>query len=503
MTSTHDDVRVRIPDPLPDHTKCWAKTLEGIDQHLFETDQGGRAIRGQWLDRGTVYHLPERLLLVTVDRTTSNVRVTLWQVTPGTQDGLSLVYESTNKSGHIGKRILRALAVRHRDSKPPVLRDVRQLRDTPEKRANQYPGICRKCGQTVHPGSGIVVYQTGIALVQHVTCPPRVNRYEGECGRCGSRVAPLEGILIPRAEATWKSRVDAIREAAGETLPEYKPVHRKCPPPTDADVLKPQKNERKGPCVRCHQEVPAYHGVLIGEAGARMVIHPGETCPPYPHGRDGERRWTIIEVLPHRRSRPTYDYPAGTVARVTLPDGPAEGPGWRQTADGATSVVGVVLASAEHHVYDEHGQRSTQHVTVWRVATPDEAAPVLAGEKRRLIETGLMARARRLLALLPNLAPEDARAPSAEELLDMSFKGSRVWLPSGAGRPETEVYLDEQSGVVWTLVNNNQQGDNWALSNWGGYIVYHHPLTPERAALLTDLRAHQETTSPTKTKEKA
>src|SRR5690606_7815779 len=130
-------------------------------------------------------------------------------------------------------------------------------------------------------------------------------------------------------------------------------------------------------------------------------------------------------------------------------------------------------------------------------------APVLAGEKRRLIETGLMARARRLLALLPNLAPEDARAPSAEELLDMSFKVPRVWLPSGAGRPETEVYLDEQSGVVWTLVNNNQQGDNWALSNWGGYIVYHHPLTPERAALLTDLRPHQETTSPTESKEKA
>lgn len=496
MTATHVDVRVRIPDPLPDHTKCWAKTLEGVDQMRFEGDQGGRAIRGQWLDRGTVYHLPERLLLVTVDRTTSGVRVTLWRVTPGTSDGLSLVYESTNRSGRIGKRILRALAVRYRDGNPPVVGDVRQLRDTPE--VNQFKGTCRKCDQTVHPGSGLVIRKAGLPLVQHVKCPPRVNRYEGECGRCGGRVAPLEGVLIPRSEATWPSRYDAAREAAGEKLSDVKPVHRECPPPTAVTVPKPQKNERRGPCARCHQEVPAYRGVLIGEVGSRMVVHPGETCPPYPHGRDGERRWTIAEVLPHRRSRPAYDYPAGTVARVTLPDGPEEGPGWRQAAGGATSVVGVVLASAEHHSRDEHGRWATRHVTVWRVATPGEAAPVLEGEERRLAETGLVARARRLLALLPNLAPEDAHAPSVDELLDASYTGlPRVWVPSGAGRPETEVRLDEQSGVVWTVVNNNQPGDDWSLSNWGGYAVYHHPLTPERAALLADLRAHQETTSPT------
>lgn len=198
----------------------------------------------------------------------------------------------------------------------------------------------------------------------------------------------------------------------------------------------------------------------------------------------------------HPHAIAAYDYPPGTVARVSLPDGPAEGPGWRAPLGDSdeVSVIGVVVAVADNYVTHRSGRRYRDGlVSMWRVATEEEAAPVLDGEAARLELAGLTGRARHLLALYPGDAPADAYAPPEQDVEDLSLVSlPRVPIPLGAARPETTVHVDEEAGVVWTVVHNRADGDDWSLSNWGGSIAYRHPLTEERRQLIEDLRAHIE-----------
>lgn len=488
MTAAPAAEAVMVDAAVPARTdgrKCWAKALTGVDS----AERGGYALQGPWLDRGAVYRLAAGTLVVTCEATTLppyRIEVTLWQVTPDADGGLAQVKAWTNKQGRIGPQIIKGIAARHKKAHPPAPPRRPQLVRPAPPRWNQRRDWCTHCRQPVPPGQGLLEYRTSssprrsYAVVRHVVCPPRRNLWPGRCRDCGGWVKAREGKLVTE----WPQVLPSTRFPYEPTPRHRVRHHPECPPvPEPPPLLEPEPNPWPGPCEVCWQEVPARKGHLVGRHGDRHLVHAG-TCPPNPLNPTGAPTWTLTGE--------DCDYPVGTVARVTLPDGPPEGPGWRELpGDGSeVSVIGVVIAVACRPWSAGHGDGVT---SVWRVATDEEAAPVLAGERARLEAAGLIARARRLLALNPGACPPDAVAPPEEELWDLQLVHlPAVPFPAGAGRRETTIRLDEDAGLVWTVVHNAAETDDWSLSNYGGAIAYRHPLTEERRALISELRAHTE-----------
>lgn len=479
MTLASRYVVVTVPGPAEDG-RGWAKVLSGVDTG----QRGGYAFQGVFLERGVQYWIGPGSLLVTCDKTQQDDRrvatVTLWRVTGDTDSGLTEVRSWTNRSGRIGPRIIKGIATRYTKAKPPPL-GLAPTRVTPAPpRPNQRAEPCIRCREIVPVGDGVLVYSTSsrgrrYAQVKHASqCPPRRNQFGAKCASCGQWVVPRDG-LLERFESPLV-RLWIVRHEGP------------CPEPKPAPLFsEPLMNRRAGACELCWQHIPAGKGHLLGPRGDRHLVHPGD-CPPNPYNPDDERTWTLRQRAPEI----VHDYPPGTVARVALPNGPADGPGWRPLPGMTTevSVIGVVVAAAVRRQQDEHGRWEDEITTLWRVATPDEAAPVLDREAARLEQAGLAARARRLLALLPGAAPADAAAPPEGDMLGVDLASlPQIPVPLGAARPETMIHLDEPGGIVWTVVHNRADGDDWAASNWGGSIAYRHPLTAARVALLADLRA--------------
>lgn len=471
MTATSLEARVGvdIPDPAPDH-KSWAKAVDRLD-----TDRrDGHALLGQWLDRGARYSLAPGTVVVTVDRRhdpakgRDRVRLVLWRVTANTQGGLVLLGE-WERWGHVGKAMLNRVAKALAEQAVPVPAQMQSRRLTSgPARPNRHPDRCHRCRAMVEPGQGVLVDHRGLWLVEHPDrCPARPNSFPGRCYRCGQHVGAYSGLLEHHHQE-------------GRRVVHAGP----CPPRHGA--LAP--NSAAGPCAACWQQVPPRRGVLVGPPGAQQPLHQPQ-CPPNPYNPDCAETWQVRETDP--RPGVGLDYPAGTVARVAT-TAPVPGPGARELLDEAMSLIGVVVAvDPRHHTRDAHGRVVVERVGMWRPATEEEAAPVLHAELRKLVEAGLVAQARPLVTLLPGAPVLGATAPTAEELTGTPlWTLPRVWLPSGAGRPDTTLLLDEQHQVVWSLVHNSARGDDWALNNFGGYIAYSHPLTPERAELVADLRDH-------------
>lgn len=66
-----------------------------------------------------------------------------------------------------------------------------------------------------------------------------------------------------------------------------------------------------------------------------------------------------------------------------------------------------------------------------------------------------------------------------------------------ASRPSghaDRLVVDADAGQIWTLVYNGADGDDWSRSNHGTEIALRHPLTPERAQLVAELRAEYQDT---------
>lgn len=471
MTATSLEARVGvdIPDPAPDH-KCWAKAVDRLDPDRRD----GHALLGQWLERGARYSLAPGTVVVTVDRhhhpdkNKDRVLLVLWRVDAQAQGGLVRLGQ-WQRWGHVGKAMLNQVAKALTEQSVPVPAQMQSRRLTPRPaRPNTFPGRCHHCRAVVEPGQGLLIDHQGMRLVEHPDrCPPRPNTFPGRCHRCDQHVGAYSGLLEHHRQQ-------------GRRL-----MHAgTCPPRHAAST----PNSETGPCAVCWQQVLPARGVLVGPPGTQQPLHEPQ-CPPNPYNPHATETWQVRE--PDPRPQVGYDYPAGTVARVAT-TAPVTGPGARELLDGAVSLIGVVVAVApRHHTRDTHGHLVVERVGMWRPATEEEAAPVLRAELRKLVEAGLVAQARPLVTLLPGAPVLGATTPTAEELADTSlWTLPRVWLPAGAGRPDTTLLLDEQNRVVWSLVHNSARGDDWNLSNFGGYIAYHHPLTPERAELIADLRDH-------------
>ncbi|MGW4797796.1 hypothetical protein ACWEPC_35785 [Nonomuraea sp. NPDC004297] len=155
------------------------------------------------------------------------------------------------------------------------------------------------------------------------------------------------------------------------------------------------------------------------------------------------------------------------------------------------SFIGVGLASwhrREEEVDD--GEWYDAHDSIVRAATAEEAAPVLAAEAKRARRAALARRVRNLLTVNRYEPAADCHRPVAEELAGVSF-GTEVPIPgsvAGTTHPTT-VYVDQESGFVWTWIHNGLDNDDWSVNNLGGAVAVRHPLTPERQALIADLYA--------------
>ena len=494
---------VTIPPARDDATKSWAKIVHGINPAAAtDSKSKGGAIEGLWLERGGVYALPPTALVLTFDRVERRDRfgavqsatayVTLYQVTQGDGDGHTLAELKTwtNKKGILGPQIITGLTARLKKATPPrVDVPVADITISEPVRANTRAERCYLCQQEVPAGQGVLERTTGgRSKVRHAgTCPPpppRRNSFMQPCHRCGQPVPPYMGILTRSGEyAPW--RVEHDGPCPQQTTPAAEPPVR--------------RNSRPGVCARCLQTVPAGEGHLSGGPGHWTVTHPGD-CPPHPLNPDKSPTWLITSTLhepgptyhsvpatPHARRVEVWAFPGRTPV-------PETAPGYRRDGD-RVSFIAVTLAESagvEYSVDDEEHVHVTR--TLVRVATPEEAAPVLDQEATEERRVRLAARVERLLAVTRYPEATDYTQPEPEEIDHQRLSTlPAVPLPAGVGdspRPyEPRVLLDRENHLVWTRTFNGYDGDTWALNNAGGWIIRCHPLTPEREQLIADLVA--------------
>jgi hypothetical protein len=125
---------------------------------------------------------------------------------------------------------------------------------------------------------------------------------------------------------------------------------------------------------------------------------------------------------------------------------------------------------------------------VVRPATEAEAQPLLAVEERDARRATLQQQSRELLTWRYDPDP-DAQRPTTPNL------NGTVRVPYRAGPHghwatiEDEIRIDEAAKVVWTLIYNGADGDDWSLNNHHPYIATSQPLTEPRRALVAALRA--------------
>ncbi|MEW2498502.1 hypothetical protein AB0942_33970 [Streptomyces nodosus] len=228
---------------------------------------------------------------------------------------------------------------------------------------------------------------------------------------------------------------------------------------------------------------------------------------------DGEgssgRLWEIGVGVPGPfRPRPERWAAAGTVLRTELWDDPehpfpSSAPGYRCDGERRVSaVVTTVREAAPMYCRDEDGNQPTDligvdgwyHRVLVRPATGEEAAEIL---KQEVVQARRARLRHRRAELFGTRALQADGVVPAEG--DVSFDGT-VKVPFGAElersgysyASDDVLRVDEARGVAYWLIYNGRDGDDWSASNAGSYIAVRYPLTPERAELVTDLRAEYE-----------
>ncbi|WP_435108085.1 hypothetical protein [Nocardiopsis synnemataformans] len=206
----------------------------------------------------------------------------------------------------------------------------------------------------------------------------------------------------------------------------------------------------------------------------------GETAPevgPYSEGVAERATWPADEHTPA----------AFTAEHV---------PGGRTLATGlVTGIVVPIQTSARY--YDQDGlsfgvgaDEGHVYVATVRAATAEEAAPILAAEQRAAQAQEL---ARRTRALLRWRYPNAEVGATYTHPLTGPTPDTAVPVPQapdyGHSPFPDRILIDRAADLVWTLVYNGADGNDWSLSNHGAHIALSHALTPEREQLVADLTA--------------
>ncbi|MFJ5120955.1 hypothetical protein [Kitasatospora sp. NPDC088548] len=497
---------IEIPPGEPGANRSWRKLLTALD----DTERGGFAVQGPWLDGGAQYKLPVGALIVAVDHTSETEhRIRLLRV--NARGRLTTERDSTFKrdrsSFGTGMRhtLARALAAH-----PPAAPDREpHLVQSPEP-TNHYDGRCAACGHPVPANTGRLDGAPGDRHhVRHKPgdCPPappaepRRNLHAQTCADCGGLIEAGAGILTSPYEGVWEVRHD------GPCPPPEKKTAPP-PPPRRANMLPDQ-------CVRCGQEVPEGEGLLIDPAyrGALYTVEHNGPCPPSP--ADGHRTWRVIAGVPGPfNPRPGRYWQNGDIDRFTVHPRTDEGPVPRRAPGrrpgrhrSGISLIGVIVAEdPPYYNRDADGEDPSEELIGedgWvftgriRAATAEEAALLLAEEAEAEIDATLSARVNRLLAWRYPDPDSGVRYLSEEELAreleDLHLVGLRTRPAPGSnfgydGHPDLAWIADDWPWVM-TTTYNGRDGDNWSLTNWRDDVALLHPMTDELRQLVTDLTA--------------
>ncbi|GAA4209390.1 hypothetical protein GCM10022252_75850 [Streptosporangium oxazolinicum] len=480
---------VQLPARAEGSAKSWIKAVYGVTPDAAASHRSkGAALDGVFLERAGTYALQPGVLLVAYDKVGDEATVILYKVIDG-DEPLSVVKKWANKQGILGQQMLNGITTQVKKTKggPPRIGALADITLTePPPQLNGREEDCHLCYQNVPAGQGVLARVEGRTRVQHSPAcplpPPQRNTYEQPCRRCRQNVPAGEGLRSkPYEHGPWEVIHDGV-----------------CPPPSETTTAAPaaRVNGKPGPCTSCLQEVPAGTGELHGGPGNWSVKHRG-SCPPHPLNPTGAPTWRITSSNSPTHGFREEGWAAGTVFRATLWNTPAEKlpaetvPGYARLDEQRVTFVAVSVAYTAYREKDyDDDEWYTYRKTILRVATPEEAAPVLAAEAKRARRAELARRAGDLLSVTKYKTIADSHHPSREELEGVEL-GQKVPLPSSvAGRNyPTTVHVNQATGLVWTWVHNGLDGDDWSSNNSGGGIVTRHPLTPERAALIADLRA--------------
>lgn len=279
--------------------------------------------------------------------------------------------------------------------------------------------------------------------------------------------SPCRIVIQPDGETGWRLRVERAGELFGVT--KARPA-----------LIPKESRPRKGVSHALHiAEKKANIGLTKQEAeGIDNAI--GYFVAQQRKAADAKRKRELEElsarlraVSPHAETWTIQD-PHGT-----------PGVGSVQRVDG-TIVVGLKAWSRYYGLdgrsfgaADDSGRVYFAEV---RVATPEEAAPVLKREasaaRRRQLRDRIKSE---IVGAAGN--PKSADKPDEGDVPDLSP------LPEIKLDEMTRLRVDQEGRVVWVLHFNGLDGDNWSYNNFAGYIALRLPLTPERDALLKEWTA--------------
>ncbi|MFC6080883.1 hypothetical protein [Sphaerisporangium aureirubrum] len=350
---------VIIP-PQPDGAiSCWRRLVKTIDT----TRPGAFALEGPWLQPGVAYELTAGAVVIVVDRYRDHWHV---RMTTAQNEGLTDAHTWTVKSP-LGKRVVDYLT--RRLPSDAARHHAHRLESMP----NRYPGRCSGCRREVPAGKGLVLPGPLRGIVTHLPggCPPppqviTPNRWAGICGACGGWVQAGEGVAV---------RLTAPRPVTGGR---YEQMHN-APCPVDAPPGPP--NRQPGWCADCGELVTPDSGYWL-----RNRLHHHRGCPP-----------PTVSVPTWIGRVPPGELAAvgeATWVRLRLGEGemplPISTPGYRVLDDRYVELVGFALEVIA-------GRRGRRTRARFRLATPDEAADLLAGrlasaELARPHATGFRAR---------------------------------------------------------------------------------------------------------------
>jgi hypothetical protein len=261
-------------------------------------------------------------------------------------------------------------------------------------------------------------------------------------------------------------------------------------------------NRYPGACRHCAQQVAAGGGFAVNDGNGWLVEHgqDGTGCPSNSHNPDNAPTW-VVSCGAGDGGQP---YRPGQVLREswwTSGGGPPadQVPGGQDVGDGQVSGVVTVVAATAHYyaedgmsfgVGEDEGHLYVAHV---RAATEPEAAAVLADEAVGVRRGELRQRLRTLLAWRYPTGNATYPAPGTLDeaavlaLPEIPIRSESATL-SASLYPD-RLLLDEPTDLLWTLVPNGADGDDWSQSNVGRCIALSHPLTDARRRLVEDLRA--------------
>ena len=163
---------------------------------------------------------------------------------------------------------------------------------------------------------------------------------------------------------------------------------------------------------------------------------------------------------------------------------------WWDGNDRREGIVTIVACRSRYYNEDGMsfgvGDEQGYVYEAWaRLATPEEAAPILAARAAREARRQAKDHLRHAFAEPGVRPPKGTFTVAGRRYRDTSLPG-----PYGDLYAD-EYVVDSDQQIVWRVIYNGRDGDDWSLNNLPASIATRFPLTPEREAALAEAIAAQ------------